>query len=85
MRLWPVPSAAHLPPVDDVADEIDRFGVHVTKHVEDQMGLAVAGSQMEVREEERPVVLRPGVFGQARLAREFSRQGLFAQIPMSVL
>src|SRR5262245_11832928 len=42
-----------LPPVDDVADEIDRIGIVVAQEVEQPIGLAAFGSEMHVGDEQR--------------------------------
>src|SRR5262249_54877994 len=41
------------PPVDDVADEIDRIGIVVAQEVEQPIGLAAFGSEMHVGDEQR--------------------------------
>ena len=51
VRLRPVPTRPELPPVDDVADEVDRIGVMVTEEVEQPIGLTAFGSQMHVGDE----------------------------------
>src|SRR5437879_4047781 len=53
MSLRPVPSRAQLPAVDDVADEIDGVRVVAAQEVEQPLGLAAAGAEMDIREEER--------------------------------
>ncbi len=59
MRLRPVPARTQPPPVDDVADEVDRVGLDVPKHIEDQIGLAAARAEMEIRQEQRAVTMGP--------------------------
>ena len=41
------------PAVDDVADEIEIFGLVLLQEVEQHLGLAAARAQMDVREEDR--------------------------------
>ena len=53
VRLRPVPAATQLPAVDDVADQIDRFGVVVAEEVEQALGLAAARAEMNVGNKER--------------------------------
>jgi len=53
VRLRPIPARAQLPPVDDVADEVDRIGVVVAQEVEQPIGLAAFGSEMHVGDEQR--------------------------------
>src|SRR5262249_20633713 len=50
VRLRPIPARAQLPPVADVADEIDRIGVVVAQEVEQPIGLAAFGSEMHVEQ-----------------------------------
>ena len=58
MRLRPVPAGAETPAVDDVADQIDRVGLDMAEHVQDEMGLAAARAQVQIREKKRPVSMR---------------------------
>src|SRR5271163_3320665 len=57
MRLRPVPAGAQAPAVDDVAYQIDRVSLDVAQHIQDKMGLAAARSQVQVRQEKRPVTV----------------------------
>ena len=49
MRLRPVPAGAQPPAVDDVADQIDRVGLDMAQHVQDEMRLAPARAQVQIR------------------------------------
>ena len=52
VRLRPVPARAQPPAVDDVADQVDGVGLDMAKHVEDEIGLTAARSQMQVGKEQ---------------------------------
>lgn len=52
----PRPLAPQNPLVDDVADEVDRFGVVGLKKSEQFSGFDAVKTKMPVREEERPVM-----------------------------
>jgi hypothetical protein len=58
--LRPVPSAAQLPAVDDVADQIDGVGVVQAEKIEQPLSLAPSRSQMNVRQEQRAKSPRNG-------------------------
>jgi hypothetical protein len=47
-----------LPAVHDVADQIDRVGVMITKEVEEAVGLTAASAEMDVGDEESTVACR---------------------------
>src|SRR5262249_30617740 len=53
VKLRPIPGRLELPAVDDVADEIDGLGFVMAKKVEKLVRLATAGSEMDVRQEQR--------------------------------
>src|SRR5262249_8532139 len=53
VRLRPVPTRPELPPVDDVADEVNRIGVVVAQEIEQPIGLAAFGSELHVGDEQR--------------------------------
>jgi hypothetical protein len=53
MYLRPVPRRAQGPAIDDIADQINRFGFVVTEEVEQLVGLTAAGSQMDVGDKQR--------------------------------
>ncbi len=74
VRLRPVPAAAKPPAVDDVADEVDRVRLDVAKHVEDEIGLTAARSQMKIRKEQRAVAMGPVRFGHAASRVRVSRR-----------
>src|SRR5271165_5711692 len=57
MRLRPVPAGAEAPAVDDVPDQIDRVSLDMAQHIQDKMGLAATRSQVQVRQEQRPVTV----------------------------
>src|ERR1700733_373813 len=61
MRLGPVPAGAEPPAVDDVADQVDRVRLDMAQHVQDEMGLAPARAQVQIRQEQGPVAM--GVLG----------------------
>jgi hypothetical protein len=48
MGLRPKPSGAQLPPVNDVAHEIDRVGFMPAQEVQESIGLATAGAKVHV-------------------------------------
>ena len=54
VRLRPIPAALQPPAIDDVADEVDRVGIVMPQKVEQHSRLASLGSEMHVRQEERP-------------------------------
>jgi hypothetical protein len=45
------PVASNAPEVDDVSDEVNRFGVIVFEKIKEQVGLGRSRSQMHVRNE----------------------------------
>ncbi len=49
MRLRPVPTGAEPPAVDDVADQVDRVGLDMAQHIQDEMRLAPARAQVQIR------------------------------------
>src|SRR5215475_9770942 len=53
VKLRPIPGGAELPAVDDVADQIDGFGLVMAQEVEKLLGLATARSEMDVRQKQR--------------------------------
>ena len=53
VRLWPIPGGAQRPPVDDVADEINRFGFVMAEEVEKLVGLTATRTKMHIGDEER--------------------------------
>ena len=53
VRLWPIPGGAQRPPVDDVADEINHFGVVMAEEIEELVGLTAARTKMHIGDEER--------------------------------
>jgi len=56
VRLRPEPAGAQLPAVDDVADQIDQVGVVPAQEVEETLGLAAAGAEMHVGDEQRTIL-----------------------------
>ena len=52
VRLRPIPARAQLPAIDDVADQIDRFGIVIAQEVEQAFGLAAARAEMNIRNKE---------------------------------
>jgi len=69
VRLRPVPRRAQRPAVDDVADEVDGVGVVPAQEIEELVGLAAAGAEMNVRDEERAILLRGEVRHELALLR----------------
>jgi hypothetical protein len=65
--LRPVPPRAQTPAVDNVADQIDRVRLDMTEHIEDEMGLAAARSQVQIREKQRPIAMGFVSLGQCSL------------------
>ena len=51
--LRPIPGRSQRPAVDDVTDEIDRFGFVTAEEVEKLVGLAAACSEVDVGDEQR--------------------------------
>ncbi len=51
--LRPVPAAAQAPAVDDVTDENDRFGLVMSKEVQQIVSLGRLGTKMNIRNEKR--------------------------------
>ena len=60
MWLRPVPIRFEMPPVDNVADEIDRVGVVPTQKIEQPIGLTSARAEMHVGDEKRPKLPQSG-------------------------
>ena len=52
VRLRPVPAAAQLPAVDDVADEVERLALGAAQEVEQRVRLAAGRAQVQVRDPE---------------------------------
>ena len=85
VRLGPVPAGAKPPAVDDVADQVDRVGLDVAQHVKNQMGLAAARAQVQIRQEQRPVSMGLMGLGHERPPREgANRREMTAQILVSL-
>jgi hypothetical protein len=55
LRFGPVPGAFEPPPVDDIADQVDRVGIDMAQEVEQIVGLAAARAQMRVGNPDRAV------------------------------
>ena len=55
VRLRPVPGFLQAPAVDDVADQIDRLRFGVAQEVEQKLGLAAAGAEMQVGDPDRAI------------------------------
>jgi hypothetical protein len=53
--LGPVPAAAQLPAVDDVADQIELVALDVADEVQQQLGLTPSGPQVQVADEDGTV------------------------------
>lgn len=49
VRLWPVPIVAQLPPIDDVTDQVQGFTVQSTQEVQQRLGLAPCGTEVNIR------------------------------------
>src|SRR5207237_8102865 len=56
VRLRPIPRLLQAPAVDDVADEVDRLCFGVFEEVEQKLGLAAAGSEVQVRDPDRTII-----------------------------
>jgi hypothetical protein len=69
VRLRPVPAAAQLPAVDDVADEVEGLALHVAQEVEQGPGLAAGRAQMQVRDPDGAHRQRGRVGGGSRVLR----------------
>ena len=52
VRLRPIPARSQLPAVNDVPDQIDRFGIVVAQEVEEAFSLAASRAEMNIRNEE---------------------------------
>ena len=52
VRLRPIPARSQLPAVNDVADQIDRFGIVVAQELEEAFGLAASRAEMNIRNKE---------------------------------
>src|SRR5581483_11696321 len=71
VRLGPVRAAAHLPEVDDVADEVDRVGLVLLEELQERLGLGGAGAEMNMlRTRVRYFVLTSGSMRAAVMARK---------------
>src|SRR5882724_8126127 len=89
----PEPAALELPAIDDVAHEIERAAAVPAEKIRQQLGLATSGAQMQVRDEDRPVMA--GGAGRVRrksrpwrLRRELGRgnqPGDIGHLPRSLL
>ena len=55
VRLRPVPPALQPPAVDDVADQVEMLALVPLQEIEQQLGLAAARAEMDVRQEDRAV------------------------------
>ena len=64
--LRPIPALLQPPPVDDVADKIDRVGIVVLQEVKQKLGLTALGAQMNVGQEHRPDANDVGFLAQVR-------------------
>src|SRR6185437_12464710 len=70
--LGPEPAALELPAVDDVADEIEGLAGVSLQEVEQKLRLAAAGPQMDIGNEDRPVIAR-GTHGRRSRAGRLDR------------
>jgi hypothetical protein len=50
VALRPEPGPPQSPAVDDIADQVDRLGIVVAEEIEDEIGPAAGGAEVEVRE-----------------------------------
>ena len=57
VRLMPVPGAAHPPDIDDVADEIEVIGLGRPQEIEEKLGIAALGAEVNVRYPDRAVTV----------------------------
>ena len=55
MALWPISATFDPPEIDDVTDEIDTGSVAIAQEVEEGIGLAGFGTEMDVRDEDCPI------------------------------
>jgi hypothetical protein len=53
LRRGPVDAAVHGPEIDDVADQEQVFAFVVAQEIEQAFGLAAAGAEMDVGDEDR--------------------------------
>src|SRR4029079_1382401 len=59
MALRPIYATLDPPEIDDVADEIDARRLAIAQEVEEGFGLTGLGTEMDVRDEDRPIPSRP--------------------------
>jgi hypothetical protein len=62
VRLRPVPPTLQPPAVDDVADQVEIFGLVLAQEIEQHLGLAAARAEMDIRQEDRAVAGRVVTF-----------------------
>lgn len=55
-RIGAIPALVQLPPVDDIADEIEKFGVRRAQEVKERNGIESPGADVKIGEEERAEV-----------------------------
>jgi hypothetical protein len=59
MRGRPVPFGSQAPAVDNVADQVDGFGLVVTEKVDKPLALTPTTAEMHVRQKQRAIPARP--------------------------
>src|SRR3546814_5795781 len=70
------------PAVDDVADQIERLAIDVVEEVDQQIGIAAAGAEVDVADPHGAIAaaLADDAFGHMRLGREgIGKAGRYGQ------
>ena len=70
MGLMPVPASPEPPAIDDIADQIEIVGLGVLQKIEEEIGLAAPGPEMDVADPDRAIAVGrcDRVHGQCRLS-----------------
>jgi hypothetical protein len=84
VRLRPIPRRAQRPAIDDVADEINRFGLVMAEEVEKLVGLTAARTKMHIGDEKRTKPPRGVVRHGATISNAMIISDIY-QLPVSVL
>lgn len=66
--LVPVPGALEAPAVEDVADQVEEVGIGLLQEIEKKLGIAAAGTQVDIRNPDGAVAPRQGSNGVQRVS-----------------
>ena len=73
--LVPVPGALEAPAVEDVADQVEEVGIGLLEEIEKKLGIAAAGTQMDIRNPDGAVAPGQGSDGVQRVSNSTQLRG----------